>query len=167
MNEARQAEQAAPSQTPAVVAPTAQTAKSARRPLPEHLPREVRTYLPKQEACPDCGGELKHLGEDVSEMLEIEPIRFKVIRQVRPKLACAGCERIVQAEAPSRPIARGLAGPGLLAHVLVSKFGDHLPLYRQSEIYAREGVELDRSTLADWVGGTGRGADPPVRRLAR
>src|SRR5947209_10350915 len=74
-------------------------ARPARRPLPAHLPREVRTYLPKQEACPDCGGELKHLGEDVSEMLEIEPVRFKVIRQVRPKLACACCERIVQAEA--------------------------------------------------------------------
>jgi hypothetical protein len=105
-------------------------ARPVRRPLPAHLPREVRTYLPKQEACPDCGGELKHLGEDVSEMLEIEPIHFKVIRQVRPKLACACCERIVQAEAPSRPIARGIAGPGLLAHVLVSKYGDHLPLYR-------------------------------------
>jgi len=86
-------------------------------------------------------------------MLEIEPVHFKVIRQVRPKLACACCERIVQAEAPSRPIARGIAGPGLLAHVLVSKYADHLPLYRQSEIYAREGVELDRSTLADWVCG--------------
>src|SRR5438445_13108811 len=84
-------------------------------------------------ACPDCGGELKHLGEDVSEMLEIESIRFKVIRQVRPKLACAGCDRIVQAEAPSRPIARGVAGPGLLAHVRVSKFGDHSPSSRQSE----------------------------------
>jgi len=135
-------------------------ARPARRPLPAHLPREVRTYLPKQEACPDCGGELKHLGEDVSEMLEIEPIRFKVIRQLRPKLACAGCERIVQAEAPSRPIARGLAGPGLLAHVLVSKFGDHLPLYRQSE-------ELDRSTLADWVCGTSQLFEPLVEALRR
>jgi transposase len=72
--------------------------------------------LPKQEACPDCGGELKHLCEDISEMLEIERALFKLIRQVRPKLACAGCERIVQSEAPSRPIARGVAGPGLLAH---------------------------------------------------
>jgi len=142
-------------------------ARSARRPLPAHLPREVRTYLPKQEACPDCGGELKHLGEDVSEMLEIESIRFKVIRQVRPKLACGGCDRIVQAEAPSRPIARGMAGPGLLAHVLVSKFGDHLPLYRQSEIYARQGVELDRSTLADWVCGTSQLFEPLVEALRR
>ena len=141
--------------------------RSARKPLPAHLPREVRSYLPKQEACPDCGGELKHLGEDVSEMLEIEPLRFKVIRQVRPKLACAGCERIVQAEAPSRPIARGIAGPGLLAHVLVSKYGDHLPLYRQSEIYAREGVELDRSTLADWVCETSALLEPLVEALRR
>ncbi len=142
-------------------------ARSARRPLPSQLPREVRTYLPKQEACPDCGGKLKHLGEDVSEILEIEPVHFKVIRQVRPKLACACCERIVQAEAPSRPIARGTAGPGLLAHVLVSKYADHLPLYRQSEIYAREGVELDRSTLADWVCGTSQLLEPLVESLRR
>lgn len=142
-------------------------ARSARRPLPSQLPREVRTYLPKQEACPDCGGKLKHLGEDVSEILEIEPVHFKVIRQVRPKLACACCERIVQAEAPSRPIARGTAGPGLLAHVLVSKYADHLPLYRQSEIYAREGVELDRSTLADWVSGTSQLLEPLVESLRR
>jgi len=141
--------------------------RPVRRPLPAHLPREIRTYPPKQTACPDCGGELKHLGEDVSEMLEIEPIRFKVIRQVRPKLACACCDRIVQAEAPSRPIARGVAGPGLLAHVLVSKYGDHLPLYRQSEIYAREGVELDRSTLADWVSGTSQLFEPLVEALRR
>ena len=141
--------------------------KPVRRPLPEHLPREVRKYLPKQEACPDCGGELKPLGEDVSEILEYVPARFKVIRQVRPKLACACCERIVQAAAPSRPIERGIAGPGLLAHVLVSKYCDHLPLYRQSEIYAREGVELDRSTLADWVGGTSRLLAPLVEALRR
>ncbi|HKV61540.1 MAG TPA: IS66 family transposase [Candidatus Acidoferrum sp.] len=142
-------------------------ARPVRRPLPAHLPREVRTYRPKQEACPDCGGKLKHLGEDVSEMLEIEPVRFIVIRQVRPKLACACCERNVQAEAPTRPIARGVAGPGLLAHVLVSKYGDHLPLYRQSEIYAREGVELDRSTLADWVSGTSQLFEPLVEALRR
>jgi transposase len=80
------------------------------------------------------------------------PSHFKVIRHVRPKLSCPKCQTIVQAAAPSRPIARGLAGPGLLAHVLVSKYCDHLPLYRQSQIYAREGIELDRSTLADWVG---------------
>src|ERR1700730_18601893 len=163
-----QAENTAASPTPAVAAPTANVAaKAARKPLPEHLPREVRKYEPKQQACPDCGGKLKPLGEDVSEILEYVPARFKVIRQVRPKLACACCERIVQAEAPSRPIERGIAGPGLLAHVLVSKYCDHLPLYRQSEIYAREGVELERSTLADWVGGTSQLLRPLVEVLRR
>jgi transposase len=172
------AEDIAASHTPTGVAPDASVAvkpvhggpvqgKPARKPLPEHLPREVRTYPPKQEACPDCGGKLKPLGEDVSEILEYVPARFKVIRQVRPKLACACCERIVQAQAPSRPIERGVAGPGLLAHVLVSKYGDHLPLYRQSEIYAREGVELERSTLADWVGGTSALLAPLVEALRR
>ena len=130
------------------------TAKPFRRPLPEHLPREVHTHMPTQDACPDCGGRLRELGEDTAEMLERVRACFKVIRHVRPKLSCDACDRIVQAPAPSRPIDRGLAGPGLLAHVLVSKYADHLPLYRQSEIYAREGVDLDRSTLAGWVGAT-------------
>lgn len=142
-------------------------ARPARRPLPVHLPREVRTHLPKQEACPDCGGALRKLGEDVSEVLEHIPARLHVIRHVRVKLACTSCDKIVQAAAPSRPIERGMAGPGLLAHVLVSKYGDHLPLYRQSEIYAREGVELDRATLADWVGQTSRLFEPLVEALRR
>jgi transposase len=135
--------------------------------LPEQLPRETVTYLPKHEACPDCGGQLRLLGEDVSEILEYIPARFKVIRQVRPKLSCGGCDRIVQEPAPSRPIDRGLAGPGLLAHVLVAKYADHLPLYRQSEIYEREGIELDRSTLADWVGGASRVLAPLVEATRR
>jgi transposase len=125
-----------------------------RREFPAHLPRETQTIAPHHSCCPDCGGELKHLGEDVSEMLELERVRFKVIRRVRPKLACASCDTIVQAPAPTRPIERGMAGPGLLAHVLVGKYADHLPLYRQAEIYAREGVELDRTLLAQWVGST-------------
>src|SRR5260370_15812661 len=91
---------------------------------------------------------LEHLGEDISEMLEYLPASFKVIRHVRPRMCCAGCDRIVQAPAPGRPIDRGLAGPGLLAHVLTAKFCDHLPLYRQSAIYARHDICLDRSTLA-------------------
>ncbi|GAC1502796.1 MAG: IS66-like element ISEc8 family transposase [Vulcanimicrobiaceae bacterium] len=123
-----------------------------RREFPAHLVRETQTIAPQDSACPQCSGELKHLGEDVCEMLELEPVRFKVIRQVRPKLACVRCDTIVQAPAPTRPIERGMAGPGLLAHVLVGKYSDHLPLYRQSEIYAREGVELDRTLLAQWVG---------------
>jgi transposase len=127
-------------------------ARSRRKPLPEHLPREVFTLLLHRDCCPDCGGQLRQFGEDVAEQLEYVPDSFKVIRHVRPKFACNGCDRVVEAPAPSRPIERGLAGPGLLAHVLVSKFGDHLPLYRQSEIYARQGVAIERSTLAGWVG---------------
>jgi transposase len=134
--------------------------KPVRRPLPEHLPRKTQVHERAHTACPDCGGKLSRLGEDVSEMLEYVPASFQVIRHVRPKMACTKCDAIVQAEAPSRPIARGMAGPGLLAHVLVSKYADHLPLYRQAEIYAREGVELDRSTLADWVGSTSELIEP-------
>ena len=166
--EASRAEKIASTSATSTAAPVVnQTAKRARQPLPAHLPRETRKVLPKQEACPDCGGKLKQLGEDVSETLEYVPEHFKVIRQVRPKLACACCDKIVQAEAASRPIARGMAGPGLLAHVLVSKYCDHLPLYRQSEIYAREGVELDRSTMAEWVGGCSRLLEPLVEALRR
>jgi len=141
--------------------------KPARRPLSEHLPREIETHAPAHTACPACGGALSQLGEDVSEMLEYVPAQFKVIRQVRPKFACTACDTIVQAPAPSRPIERGLAGPGLLAHVLVSKYADHLPLYRQSGIYERAGLDLDRSTLADWVGASSRLLAPLVESLRR
>jgi len=165
--EASRAQQLPASSVPMAATVVNRAAKRARQPLPAHLPRETRKVLPKQEACPDCGGRLKQLGEDVSETLEYVPEHFKVIRQVRPKLACACCDKIVQAEAASRPIARGMAGPGLLAHVLVSKYCDHLPLYRQSEIYAREGVELDRSTMAEWVGGCSRLLEPLVEALRR
>ena len=142
-------------------------AKPSRRPLPEHLPRELYTHMPPSHACPECGGELRKFGEDVSEMLGYVPSSFKVVRHVRPKLSCRGCERVVQAEAPSRPIDRGIPGPGLLAHVLVAKYADHLPLYRQSEIYAREGVDLDRSTLADWVGAASKLLRPLVEEVSR
>ena len=146
----------------AVPAPSARVKQQpVRRPLPEHLPREDRLYTPACQ-CPSCGGALDVLGEDVSEVLEYVPSHFKVIRHVRPKLRCGVCERIVQQPAPSRPIARGLAGPGLLAHVIVSKYADHLPLYRQSAIFAREGIDLDRSTLADWVGGVSALLDPLI-----
>ena len=108
--------------------------RAVRKPLPEHLPRDEQRHLPGNEACPSCGGKLHQLGEDVAEQLEFVPASFRVIRHVRPKLACGCCDTIVQAPAPSRPIARGIAGPGLLAHVLVAKFADHLPLYRWSGI---------------------------------
>ncbi len=123
----------------------------SRKPLPDHLDREDEVLSPGEE-CGRCGGSLKTVGEDVTEELEYVPGRFKVRRIIRPRMACSGCETFVQAPLPSRPIERGRPGPGLLAHVLVSKYADHLPLYRQSQIYAREGVDIDRSTLADWVG---------------
>lgn len=140
--------------------------KPARRALPAHLPREEIVHAAAC-SCPACGGVLRPLGEDVSEMIEYVPGRYKVIRHVRPKLSCAQCQKIVQAPAPSRPIARGLAGPGFLAHVLVSKYADHLPLYRQSQIYEREGLDLDRSTLCDWVGGASALLQPLVDALGR
>jgi transposase len=165
---AEKQEQTEKALAPAVAAVFATaTRKPVRRPLPDHLPREVAVHEPEQKGCPACGGSLSKLGEDVSEMLEYVPARFKVVRHVRPKLSCTQCDSIVQAEAPTRPIARGLAGPGLLAHVLVSKYADHLPLYRQSEIYAREGVDLERSTLADWVGSTSELLNPLHEALRR
>jgi transposase len=164
-----EANQAAAEPLPAQLAILAVNEKAAkkpvRRPLPAELPREIETIVPTQQACPDCGGKLRPLSEDVSEVLEYVPARFKVIRTVRPKLSCACCSRIVQEPAPHRPIDKGLAGPGLLAHVLVAKYADHLPLYRQAEIYARAGVELDRSTMADWVGGASRTLRPLVETL--
>ena len=140
--------------------------KPYRKPLPEHLPREEEVHEPAC-ACPNCGGTLRKLGEDITEVLDYVPASFKVIRHVRPKLSCRVCETIVQAPMPSLPIERGKPGPGLLAHVLVSKYADHLPLYRQSDIYAREGVDLERSTLADWVGRSAALLDPLIEALRR
>jgi transposase len=159
-------EASAAQQTPTPVAPRGPAIKPVRKPLPAHLPRESVIHAPA-DACPDCGSTMQCIGEDVSEMLEYVPARFKVIRQVRPKLGCACCQRIVQLPAPIRPIDRGLPGPGLLAHVAVSKFADALPLYRQAQIYARSGVDLERSTLADWLGGAARLVQPLVNALGR
>jgi transposase len=152
--------------TPVVTPVLEPAAKPVRRPLPAQLPREEIVHAAPC-ACPACGGELRAAGEDAAEMLEWVAAHYKVIRHVRPKFACARCERLVQSPAPSRPIARGLAGPGLLAHVLVSKYVDHLPLYRQSQIFARDGIDLDRSTLADWVGGASALLEPLVGALGR
>lgn len=140
-------------------------ANAARRPLPDHLPREVVEH-PAPTCCPTCGGTLRPLGEDVTEILDWVPGRFRVVRHVRPKCSCRSCEAISQAPAPTLPIRRGRAGPGLLAHVLVSKYADHLPLYRQAEIMARSEVELSRSTLADWVGQCAALLRPLVDALA-
>ena len=141
------AEIAAPS-----AAPMPEHSKPARRPLPEHLPRE-RLVHPAPTICPCCNGtKFRKLGEDATESLERVPAHWKVIVHVRERLACRTCDTIVQTPAPAHPIARGRAGPHLLADVLFGKFGAHLPLNRQSDIYANEGVDLDISTLADWVG---------------
>jgi len=144
-----------------------------QRKLPEHLPRETQVHYPKGYevdtpcGCSECGGKLRQIGEDVAEQLEYVPGRFKVIRHVRPKLACVRCQGIFQAMAPSRPIARGLPGPALLAHVMVAKYCDHTPLYRQSRIYAREGVEIDRSTMVGWVDQGDELIDPLTAALGR
>jgi transposase len=125
---------------------------TGRKPLPDHFEREERLYQPADEACPNCGRALTELGEDVAEQLEFVRAQSRVIRHRRPKKACSCCDSIVQAPAPTRPIDRGIPGPALLAHIAVSKFVDHLPLYRQSVICARDGIDLDRSTMASWLG---------------
>lgn len=137
------------------VAPMAESPSAAarRKPLPDHLSREDRLLDIETDACACCGGALHVIGESVSEMLDWVPATLRVIRIRRPKYACRRCESVVQAAAPERVIAGGLASPALLAHVLISKYCDHLPLYRQSQIFARQGVDLKRSTLAGWVGG--------------
>lgn len=124
--------------------------RPARRPLPAHLPRE-RIVYPPESVCPCCkdeDGKFRKLGEDVTETLERVPAHWKVVEHVREKLACRKCDTIVQAPAPSHPIARGRAGPQLLADILFGKYRAHLPLNRQSDIYANEGVEIDVSTMA-------------------
>ncbi|MGH7025578.1 MAG: IS66 family transposase [Caulobacteraceae bacterium] len=128
-------------------------ARAKRKPLPDHLPREEVEIDEPHDACPGCGGALHGIGESVAEILDWVPATFRVIRTTRPKYACRACQRIVQAPAPERVIAGGLATPALLAQVLVSKYCDHTPLYRQSRIFARLGVDVERSTLAGWVGG--------------
>lgn len=138
-----------------------------RNPLPDHLPRdEVVHTAPAADGCAACGAAMAALGEDVTEVLEYVPGSFRVIRHVRPKLACTCCDAISQAPVSALPVPRGKAGPGLLAHVAVSKFADHLPLYRQSRIYAREGVDLSRSTLADWLGQVSWLLQPLIDRIA-
>jgi transposase len=135
-----------------ITVPSFERRKPARRPLPAHLPRE-RIVYPAPSACPCCGDDrLRKIGEDVTETLELIPRQWKVIQHVREKFSCRACEAITQPPAPSHAIARGRAGPKLLAHILFSKYSLHLPLNRQSTTYGREGIDLDVSTLADWVG---------------
>jgi transposase len=128
--------------------------KPKHQPLADHLPRQEVVHQPAGDGackCPGCGKGMGKLGEDITEVLDYVPGRFQVVRHVRPKYACTACDAITQAPAPAMPAPRGRATPATLAHLLVSKYCNHLPLYRQSEIYAREGLELDRSTLGDWA----------------
>jgi transposase len=143
----------------------AEAQKPARRPLPEHRPREeLRHSAPC--TCPSCGGALRKIGDEVTETLDYVPGRFKVIRHIREKLSCRACDTVVAAPAPDHAIARGRAGAGLLAHIVVSKYDDHLPLYRQAEIFARDKVGLETSTLSGWVGATAAALKPLVDALA-
>src|SRR6201997_300843 len=148
-----------------ITVPSFERRKPARRPLPAHLPRE-RIVYPAPAVCPCCGNSrLRKIGEDVTETLELIPRQWKVIQHVREKFSCRSCESITQPPAPSHPISRGRAGPMLLAHVLFAKYCLHLPLNRQSAAYAREGIELDVSTLADWVGACAATLMPKVEAI--
>jgi len=154
---------------PSIESPEQVKGKPVRKPLPASLARETVSHppVPAESSCPSCGGKLRYLGEDVSEVLERVPEQFKVIRHVRPKFSCSCCSQIVQAPAPSRPIERSVAGPGLLAHILTAKYCDHQPLYRQSQIYARDGIDLDRSTLAGMVGRCGALVTPLAAAIGK
>jgi transposase len=139
--------------------------RPARKPFPDHLPRE-RVIVPSPTSCQCCGGgRLRKLGEDVTETLESIPRQWKVIQHVREKFSCRDCEKISQAPAPFHVVARGWAGPSLLAMILFEKFGQHQPLNRQAERYAKEGVPLSLSTLADQVGAGCAALEPLLRRL--
>ena len=157
------------------VTPTAEGGKKradkprpGQRELPAHLPRQTIVHNPEGGCnCVACGNGLRVIGQDVSEVLDYEPGNFLVIRHVRPKLACGDCQSIVQATAPSRPVDRARTGAGLMAHVLVSKYADHTPLYRQNQIFARDGVELAVSTLSDIVSGAAWLLTPLAQAMGR
>jgi transposase len=161
-----EAEQA--SRAPAAPAiPPKPSRHPVRKPLPAHLPRETITHQPAC-TCPGCGSTVfSRIGQDEREVLEYVPSSFKVIVHVRPKLSCRGCETILQMPMPALPIERGRPGPGLISHVVVSKYCDHTPLHRQSGIYAREGIELDRATLADWMGKAAFRLQPLAEAIGR
>ena len=133
-----------------------------RRQIPDHLPRtDVPHDVPPAERVCDCGREKSRIGEDVTEQLEYEPGKMFVLRHIYPKYACSCCkDGVTSAEPAASPIERGLAGPGLLAYVIVNKFSDHLPLYRQQDVLARHGIFLSRSTLCGWLAQCARAAPP-------
>jgi transposase len=151
----------------APAAPDGETAKRKPRRRPrvsETIPRERREFDPGS-CCPDCGGDLRLVGEDISEMLDMVVAQLKVLQIARPKKSCRRCEKMVQASAPSRPIPGSMASAALLAYILVSKFDDHLPLYRLAEIFARMGADIPDSTLVDWCGRAMKALQPLCDRI--
>lgn len=136
-----------------------------RLPLPEHLPRVEVRHEPALCNCTQCGGALIPMGEDATEQLDCQPAVFFVRRHIYPKLACRACETVTSEPSEPSVIERGRAAPGLLAHILIGKYADHLPLYRQQQIYQRSGIDLARSTLADWVGAVGFALIPLVAAM--
>jgi len=139
--------------SPTLRANQAKRRREGRGRLPSHLPRIEQVLAPEATACPCCQGPLIEIGVDAAERLDVIPAQFRVLVTKRPKLACRACPGVVlQAPAPARLIEGGVPTEATVAHVLVSKYADHLPLYRQAQIHARQGIALDRSTLADWVG---------------
>ncbi|MAC81170.1 MAG: IS66 family transposase [Rhodobacteraceae bacterium] len=147
-------------QVPATAEP-----RQRRRPkVSKDTPRERRELDPG-DSCPDCGGDLRVVGEDVSELIDMIAAQLKVIEIARVKKSCRRCERMVQEPAPSRPIPRSMAGPNLLAYVLTSKFDDHVPLYRQNEIFARMGADIPATTLVDWCGGAMKTLAPLIEKI--
>lgn len=131
---------------------TQEKGKAKRKKLPTHLPRE-EVLLEPEAKCDSCGGKaFRKIGEDVSEVLERIPESYKVIKYIRPRCACTNCDNIVQAYTPSKVIDKGIAGPGLLADIFVNKFSNHLPAYRQSQMFEREGIDISRSTISSWLG---------------
>ena len=157
-------EQPAP---PAPRGPNVVPLRRAPRAFPKHLPREDIVHEPSSCQCEACGTAMRKLGEDISEVLDFVPSYIRILRHIRPKLSCPKCSTVVQAPAPSRPIDRGMASASLLAHVAVSKFSDHLPLYRQSQIFRRAGIELERATLAAWMRQAARLVRPLVEAIGR
>jgi transposase len=131
---------------------TQEKCKAKRKKMPAHLPRE-EVFLEPEAKCDSCGGDtFRKIGEDVSEILERIPESYKVIKYIRPRCACTNCDNIVQAYTPSKVIDKGIAGPGLLADIFVNKFSNHLPAYRQSQMFEREGIDISRSTISSWLG---------------
>jgi transposase len=145
---------------------SASETKRRRLKVSKDAPRERRDLDPGDN-CPDCGGDLRVLGEDVSELIDMISAQLKVIEIARIKKSCRRCEKIVQEPAPSRPIPRSMAGPSLLAFILVAKFDDHVPLYRLNEIFARMGADIPDTTMVDWCGGAMKALNPLIERLEK